>query len=340
MSLDSLIPVIGDLLRVPAERWAAITLQNCRTGGNNRVYIVSVDGRKAVVKQYFRHPSDARDRLRAERSFLEYAGKSAADFVPGVIACDDARGIGIYEYVEGTRLEAEAVSRERVREAAAFFLKLNDPANRAAANKLPTASEACFTAAEHFAMVDRRMARLGSISGTSDVDDIARGLIKCLGGLWDSLKERLTLALSRQGTPASMEVEERCVSPSDFGFHNALVRRTGKLCFLDFEYAGWDDPAKMVGDFFSHPAVPVPKEHFDDFVRETMAYSRRAKALGARARVLFPVFQVKWCCIILNDFIPEFAERRRFANPGFDEAAARRRQLEKAQRLYASIASG
>jgi Phosphotransferase enzyme family len=339
MSLDPLIPVIGDLLQAPPERRTAITMEECRSGGNNRVHVVSVDGRKAVVKQYFRHPSDTRDRLHAERSFLEYAAKCAAGFVPGVIACDTEHGIGIYEYVEGTKLAPGTVSLEQVKQAAAFFLKLNDPANRVSANKLPDASEACFTAAEHFAMVDRRVARLGFISGTTDVDHRAREFVANLGVLWNGLKERLAMALASQGASTSTEVEERCVSPSDFGFHNALLRNTGRLCFVDFEYAGWDDPAKMIGDFFSHPAVPAPKAYFNEFVRETMAYSQHSKALETRARLLFPVFQVKWCCIILNDFIPEFAERRHFADPGFDEAAARRRQLEKAQQLYASIAS-
>jgi hypothetical protein len=68
-----------------------------------------------------------------------------------------------------------------------------------------------------------------------------------------------------------------------------------------------------------------------------MVFSPHARALEARARLLFPVFQTKWCCIILNDFIPEFARRRRFADPGVDEGERKRRQLEKARRLFASM---
>jgi hypothetical protein len=339
MPIDPLIEVVGDLLHVPAGKRAAITLEDCRAGGNNRVYVVSSEGRKAVVKQYFCHPSDLRDRLQAERSFLEYAARSAPGFVPQVIAFDAAHGIGVYEYVEGTKLVPGAISRDQVRDAARFFLALNERRNRAAADKLAAASEACFTIAEHFAMVDRRVARLASISSAADPDHAAREFIARLAARWNGLKGRLLEALARERASASKEVEDRCISPSDFGFHNAIVRRNGKLCFLDFEYAGWDDPAKMVGDFFSHPALPVPMAHFDEFVRETMAFSRHSKALDARARLLFPVFQVKWCCIILNNFVPEFAERRRFADPGLDEAAARLRQLERAEQLYASIAS-
>jgi hypothetical protein len=339
MSPDSLIPVIGDLLGIPVEKRAAIQLSACGTGGNNRVFVVCADGRRALVKHYFRHPADTRDRLRAERSFLEHAGRVAAGLVPRVIAFDAERGIGIYEYIEGARLESGAVSRKHVREAAAFFAMLNVPASRTAGIALPTASEACFTVAEHFALVDRRIARLGTIAGPTEPDRAAREFVARLGARWNGLKPRLARALSREGVSESLDVGDRCISPSDFGFHNALVRHTGRLCFLDFEYAGWDDPAKMVGDFFSHPAIPVPRAYFDEFVRETMGFSPHAAALEARARLLLPVFQIKWCCIILNDFIPEFAERRRFADPALDEAAARQRQLEKAQRLYTSIES-
>jgi len=51
----------------------------------------------------------------------------------------------------------------------------------------------------------------------------------------------------------ALPADETCLSPSDFGFHNALVDPSGALSFLDFEYAGRDDPAKPVSDFFCQP---------------------------------------------------------------------------------------
>src|SRR5690606_1492036 len=44
----------------------------------------------------------------------------------------------------------------------------------------------------------------------------------------------------------------RLLSPSDFGFHNMLRRDDGSLAFIDFEYFGWDDPAKLAADFLLH----------------------------------------------------------------------------------------
>ena len=49
----------------------------------------------------------------------------------------------------------------------------------------------------------------------------------------------------------------RVLSPSDFGFHNALRRPDGTIVFVDFEYFGWDDPAKMMADAMLHPGNPA-----------------------------------------------------------------------------------
>jgi Phosphotransferase enzyme family len=329
---ESLITGIAALLGLSAAQARGIRLEPCATGGNNRVYRATLPGRTLAVKQYFRHPSDPRDRLHSEDAFLRYAETAGIACVPGRIAADAQLGLGIHEFVEGDKLTLAGISAARVEEAAGFFLRLNAPAYREAARTLPRASEACFTIAEHFSLVDGRIARLAAID-----DGAAREFAGDLAAAWDGVKRRIARDAAARGEALETPVAERCVSPSDFGFHNALVRKSGEVCFLDFEYAGWDDPAKMVGDFFSHPAVPVGPEHFDGFLRATMGYSPQAPALEARARLLFPVFQAKWCCIMLNDFVPDFARRRRFADPGVDENESRRRQLGKARQLLASM---
>ena len=150
---------------------------------------------------------------------------------------------------------------------------------------------------------------------------------------WQIIKSEI---LRKTAIHAKQILTERCISPSDFGFHNALLTNQG-ISFLDFEYAGWDDPAKMAGDFFSHPAMPVDAVHFERFLNKTMRFAPNSAALIERVWLLLPVFQTKWCCIILNDFLPASAQRRRFADPNFDEAERKRAQLDKALRLFSKI---
>ena len=53
----------------------------------------------------------------------------------------------------------------------------------------------------------------------------------------------------------------RSLSPSDFGFHNALLEADGRLTFVDFEYFGWDDPVKIVADVMLHPGMGLSADH-------------------------------------------------------------------------------
>ena len=42
----------------------------------------------------------------------------------------------------------------------------------------------------------------------------------------------------------AIDSNQCCILPGDFGFHNA-IRTTKGVKFIDFEFAGWDDPAKQ-----------------------------------------------------------------------------------------------
>ena len=49
------------------------------------------------------------------------------------------------------------------------------------------------------------------------------------------------------------------MSPSDFGFHN-VIKKKKKLFFFDFEYAGMDDPVKLISDFICQPDHKLSKK--------------------------------------------------------------------------------
>ena len=79
-----------------------------------------------------------------------------------------------------------------------------------------------------------------------------------MSGEFTPVMEQIVAAACRDSRPETeLAPQHRCLSPSDFGFHNALLRgRPGvpgarDWVFLDFEYFGWDDPAKTVPIFCS-----------------------------------------------------------------------------------------
>jgi hypothetical protein len=59
--------------------------------------------------------------------------------------------------------------------------------------------------------------------------------------------------------------------------------------------------------------------------------------LPERLALSYPLFAIKWCAIVLNEFLPDFLERREFAVRGsVDREDVRMRQLAKARKMLAA----
>ena len=284
-----------------------LTLTPCAAGGNNRVYRAEADGRIAAAKVYFAASRDGRDRLDAEWRFLSYAANRDISAVPRPLARDVGTKVALHEFCSGAR--PTFIDENSVDAAIALFRALN--ADRSGAD-LPDAAEACFSGAAHVALVEGRLKRLRAVS-----NEAARRLLDEMESFWRNYSRTL-------GAEADIPVAQRCISPSDFGFHNALAASDGSLRFIDFEYAGWDDPVKMVCDFFLQPALPVGPAHYDRFFDGTLGNWPETERLAARAKLMRPLFALKWCCIMLNPFLPDLAARAHFADPTQEDLQTRR----------------
>jgi hypothetical protein len=290
-------------------------------GRNNRAFVLTAGRDKAFLKAYFRHPDDPRDRLRSETALLAHAEALGIDTVTRVLAKDAAAGLALFAFIEGRRLAPEEVGDRHVDAAAELYLALNSrpaelPAELSA--ELFDASEACFSLKQHQDCVERRVGRLARAAGCGMRADGAHFVAGELVPAWAEIKAGIMARASDLpgGLEATLSQKLRRVSPSDFGFHNALLTPAGGLVFLDFEYAGLDDPAKLVCDFFCQPEVPVGREHLPGFLARVAEASRADATLPERVRLLLPAYGIKWCCIMLNDFLPLGVSRRDFAGDG------------------------
>jgi hypothetical protein len=305
-------------------------------GRNNQVFRLDTDsGVPLVLKRYFHDPRDTRDRLVAEWNFITHAWSRGIRVVPQPLACDAGEQIGLYSFVAGRKLDVAELQPAHVDAAIDFVLAVNQRPRPS----LAPGSEACFSLAEHIATVERRVSRLSTFDNSAPHADAAQRLVSDkLFPAWAAVKARIASGADATGLAMDqvLAAEDCCLSPSDFGFHNALIDDSGKLTFLDFEYAGRDDPAKLVSDFFCQPEVPVPLSLHEHFI-DRMAGGLGLDAAGiTRCRLLLDAYQIKWTCIILNDFLPLGAARRAFAD---SRAWAQRcaEQLTKAEAKLASL---
>ena len=309
-------------------------------GGNNRVYRVETDAYPALLKVYFRHPADPRDRLGTEFAFSRFAWNNGVRCLPQPHAADRERGLGLYEFVAGRRLVPEDVDAGVVDQALAFYLELNKHRDRTEARQLAAASEACFSLGEHLACVERRVRRLMSWVPATVLDRQAADFVRAkLAPYWADLRARIEDRARCTGIVLDepLPAAARRLSPSDFGFHNALREPDGRLRFLDFEYAGWDDPAKLACDFFCQPALPVTADLWEAFLDQITADLPTPDIHRLRMNWLLPIYRVKWVTIRLNDFLIVDGERRRFARQGQASEGHRADQLAKARRALEQL---
>lgn len=338
---DDLIPPAKECWLAAAERLA--TGRGCELwdkpvplagGANNRVVRL---GPEVLAKRYFQHPSDPRDRFATERAFYHFAHAADVICVPQAMGWDEAQRVGLFAFVQGT--PPAAVGEKEVDGALNFLHALNRARDLPEAVGLPVASEACFSLAQHLATVRRRVEALTALPVEDAIDHAAVAWVNDrLLPAWKATEASLLAGRAATDLARELTQAERVVSPSDFGFHNSLVTQDGRLVFLDFEYAGWDDPAKLVGDFFCQPDIPVPSEYFSHVVSEvaTRLVLPDAEDFVARCHRLRLLYRIKWSCILLNEFTRAGRDRRAFSLGSSAASERRARQLSRAQALLAA----
>jgi hypothetical protein len=324
------VAAAASLLRRTDARVQPVSAERLSGGKNNRVFKVNLeDGGAVILKSYFHDARDTRDRLGAEWAFLVHAWVRGVRCIPQPLAVDHSDHLGLYSFAPGRKLTADEITAAHVDAALAFVLSVN--AAPRDTQTLKPGSEACFSLADHLETVDRRLARLDVLD--PDAPHRAEATQFITGALrptWAVVRARIVADAVALGIKVDdhLSSAEQCLSPSDFGFHNALSGDV--LTFIDFEYAGRDDPAKLASDFFCCPEVPTPTHHYGRFVDGLVAGLGLDALHAARARLLLDAYRVKWACIILNHFLPLGAARRSFA-AGDAVAQQNAAQLMRAQ---------
>ena len=306
-------------------------------GRNNRTFRITGPEGHWLLKQYFQDANALRNRFESEWRWSQFCTQQGVSWVPQAIARDEETHSSLFEYIDGRRLGRDEVSEIHVEQAAAFVAEVNRLRQTESAKSLPNAAEACFSLEEHLQCVNRRVQRLSGLTVQDQLDEeLLHWLNESLLPTWQSITNHLKINVSDEQRSQELSFSHRCLSPSDFGFHNALITVAGKLYFFDFEYAGWDDPAKLVCDFFWQQDLPAPR-HTKPRLIEAVSEPCLRDELESRIGLLTPVYGIKWCCLILNEFLAADRRRREFAQGSPMTSDRRAEQFERARRLLHEV---
>ena len=318
---------------------AVSVIEPVQAGGNNKLFrVVGADGKSYALKSYLVDDSDRRDRLHVEQTAFAFLRAHGIEAVPAVIAVDAEKGFALYQWIHGAAISKPA--DDDIKAALSFIENLKKQNAAARGENLPEASEACLSGAELARQLDARCAALQGVAtkGTQLSGFLGQAFAPTL----IAAKARAQDGYSQAGVDFALDIglDLRTLSPSDFGFHNALRTADGDIVFVDFEYFGWDDPVKITADFLLHPAMALSSAHKSRFSEGAGIIFADDNFYAERLRLLFPLYGLRWCLIILNEFLDEKWSRRRFAESELTQGQAKQRQLKKAYTMINAVKAG
>lgn len=308
------------------------TLERLRGGINNQVFRCGDGAQKWVIKGYAPAHPGQRDRMQAEQQFLQFAREVATGFTPALIHTDSDRRCVVLENLEGnTFSEGVPPPAEAVEAAVRFIHLLNRDRRLARESLMIDAAEGFLSLRQHLANVQERLEGMSCEHVESSTKPVAEALLQKIRREVAEVEQQTNRVIEKGMVRDAIHPGQRCVSPSDFGFHNAIRTGTG-IRFIDFEFAGWDDPAKATLDFLLQPRVPVV-----GYGSPLLSawQPERQHSIHARCKHLAPILRLKWLCILLAVLNPDRLKQMLSVISGQDSAQLVSSRLESAK-IYLS----
>tara|TARA_Y100001968_G_C19444716_1_gene764658 strand:- start:769 stop:1758 length:990 start_codon:yes stop_codon:yes gene_type:complete len=276
----------------------ALSISNINKGSNAKSFKIISTDKNYFLKIYPTNSYEKESRLNAERSFLQLLNYSGNFDVPIYIdSCETSRSI-LMSWIDGQVIEAPTVIHwENYID---FLLRIQTLYSSSINYNVGFAKESSFSLLGHHLLVKRRLKEItNKISSLDKLKEFSQWLNESPKSLID--KEVLFSDLSSEEILYEIPFESRILSPSDIGFHN-VIENNNRLYFIDFEYAGIDDPYKLLSDILIHPNYSLDEYKIKLILSKITPLFSLIGIDYKKLKLMLYLYIVKWVIIKLRPF--------------------------------------
>jgi hypothetical protein len=267
----------------------------CWVGGHGNSGIAKVsflDGSYGALKLYA--ANSQQERIDREYRTFKILRELGNRNVPQSIGSSSLLGMAVYEWIAGSLISE--VNAETVSKASKLLRFLQTDEVRSRFEHSAPASAAVFSREQLEQQIANRIKGFEQAPSVPQI--VSQFIQKEIAPAFETIRVHSRRSWPNVGCSDELNQEGRVLSPSDFGAHNWLQREDGGISFLDFEYFGWDDPAKLICDFLLHPAMVLTKDARSRWIHETeKLYGFKALQ---RANSMYGLIGITWSLIVLN----------------------------------------
>jgi len=305
---------------------------------NNRLFrLRATDGREAMAKVYLR---DDRQRLDREFKGLTLLRRRGFRSVPEPYLRNDEHNYGVYSMEPGENRPALRWTEADAVAAAEFSVELHRIRPVDVETPMPMAIFAASSYTETVRHIRTRLQHLMDYRARGDLAPEVRALYAETDPVAEVERLIVLTTLSIGGDEMDRRTPERewCLNVGDFSPHNMLIRPNGwpnawpdgRLCVLDLEYCGWDDPVVMPALFVTaDQCLGMAAEHKETFLRVYRDAAGLTPEHVNRMERRLTLLHVSWCAVHLQLLTPPFIVKKQFATPNMDVAAHLSAQIAK-----------
>lgn len=280
------------------------SIEKLKGRGNSAIYKLHLFNENKLALKIYPEKS-YHDRLKSEFKSAEIFKELNIKNVQRPVDLNGLLDVATYEWIDGDSVSTYGV--KELEASLSFLRTLHENSQAKQFINFPMAADSCPKGLDIERQIQRRFLKINSVSEKgSELEQFLKNEFKPIAQEIISWSK-----LSWPTNPSyieSIQKDKLILSPSDFGFHNALRSQNENLIFHDFEYFGWDDPVKLISDFSHHAAMNLSNE------LEQIWFSKTSEIYGEplleRLCAAWPMYGLNWCLIILNEFKDEVWRRR------------------------------
>jgi thiamine kinase-like enzyme len=264
-----------------------------KEGINSQVYKLRVGKDNLVVKVYNKKN---KLRIKREKIFYDYLRSIKNNNVIEPIGFNIKSNLAIFPCIEGKKIKK--IKNNHIKELLNFLRQIN----KKKSIKLPLAVDGIKNRNNHIKLCELKIDQMKKIRIDSLIKKkfmffLKEKIIPKFNQIKMNYYKQKTFCIEKN----NLLKDDMIVSPSDFGFHN-IIQSNNKFFFFDFEYAGLDDPIKLICDFYCQPNQILTQTQKKMFIRNIPFKKNSLKQLELYTKIFLPFHKLKWCCIILNEF--------------------------------------
>ena len=271
-----------------------LTFEKLNYGINTSAWHICSGNKNFFLKFYISQKNDKRDRLGTELKFTKLLENGGFKNIPKILISNKNENWALFEWLDGEKIKNP--NQKDLEDIINFIKKIQTLKKFEESKKIGEASEACFNLIDHKNLIINRLNQLINYSGILGkswlIFEVLESINKCVNNFQSYFSSNSSKSLSLQ---------KRILSPSDIGIHN-ILKIKNQLYFHDFEYAGWDDPHKLIVDLLIQPENVLSKETSLKLYKSMESFFSLEANLHS-LKIYLVLYRAKWVCIILKKFL-------------------------------------